>query len=294
MSEPVWYRLEMLVAGGNAEDTTGYLWDFGAGGVEVQDETTFMENGAMAPVPEGKARLLAFFEGDDEGPITRSLREDVAGYGDIVSLERFDDRSWETAWKDWFKPLLMSPRIVVGPPWEELVIPENGVEVIIEPGMAFGTGTHETTQLCAVEVDRLLVERPNASVFDIGCGSAILAIAAAKLGASSVAGMDNDPVAIDVARVNLEVNATPDIELDTRPLNEWGTFDIVIANILAPTLIELRQDLLKRINPGGVLVLSGVTTAQVEEFLPNFDREPLQHIHTTTRGDWACMVLRIV
>ena len=253
-----------------------------------------MENGAMAPVPDGKARLVAFFEGDDHGPASSTLREDVSSYGAVVSLERFDDRSWETAWKDWFKPLLMSPRIIVGPPWEDLKIPENGVEVIIEPGMAFGTGTHETTQLCAAEVDRLLVERPNSSVFDIGCGSAILAIAAAKLGASVVAGMDNDPVAIDVARVNLEVNSTPDIELDTRPLNEWGTFDIVIANILAPTLIELREDLLKRINPNGVLVLSGVTTGQVEEFLPNFNRSPLQHIHTTTRGDWACMVLRIV
>ncbi len=294
MSEPVWYRLEILVDGTTAEDVTGYLWDFGAGGVEVQDETTFMEKGAMAPVPDGKARLVAFFEGDDDGPATPSLRDDVASYGDIVSLERFDDRSWETAWKDWFKPLLMSPRIVVGPPWETLVIPEGGVEVIIEPGMAFGTGTHETTQLCSVEVDRLLLERPKASVFDIGCGSAILAIAAAKLGASPVAGMDNDPVAIDVARVNLTVNSTPDIELDTRPLNEWGTFDIVIANILAPTLIELREDLLARINPNGFLVLSGVTTAQVEGFLPNFDRAPLQHIHTTTRGDWACMVLRIV
>lgn len=292
MTEPVWYRLEMLVITPRAEDYANELWDLGAGGVETQDDSTFMEGGGIPPVPEGKSRLVAFFEGDDNGPQTPNLRETVAQFGELVSLERFDDRTWETAWKDYFKPLRMSERIVVGPPWETLEIPEGGASVVIEPGMAFGTGTHETTQLCSVEVDALLAEHPGMSVFDVGCGSAILAIAAAKLGASQVAAMDNDPVAIDVARVNLEVNQTPDIELGTRELNTWGTFDIVIANILAPTLIELHDDLLARVNPDGYLVLSGVTAQQVEGFLPNFDREPLHHLRTTTRGDWACMVLK--
>ncbi|MEZ4462020.1 MAG: 50S ribosomal protein L11 methyltransferase [bacterium] len=292
MTEPVWYRLELMVDADTAEDASGVLWDLGAGGVEVQDETTFMEGNKIPPVPEGRARLVGFFEGDDEGPATANLGHAAAALGDVVSLERFDDRSWETAWKDWFKPLRMSDRIVVGPPWETLEVPEGGVSVIIEPGMAFGTGTHETTQLCSIEVDRLLVERPGASVFDVGCGSAILAIAAAKLGANPVAGMDNDPVAIDVAKTNLEVNATPHVQLGTDSLDTWGQFDIVVANILAPILIELREQLLARIKPGGVLVLSGVTTSQVADFLPHFDQAPLTHAHSTSRGDWACMVLR--
>lgn len=292
MTEPVWYRLELLVHAPRAEDLANDLWDLGAGGVEVQDDSTFMEGGAIPPVPDGKSRLVAFFEGTDDGPSAPNLRADVGALGDVVSLERFDDRTWETAWKDYFKPLQMSPRIVVGPPWETLEVPEGGAAVVIEPGLAFGTGTHETTQLCSVEVDRLLLEQPGQSVFDVGCGSAILAIAAAKLGASRVAGMDNDPVAIDVARVNLEVNGTPDVELGTADLDAWGQFDIVVANILAPTLIELHDSLLARVPGGGHLVLSGVTTAQVEGFLPHFDREPLTHLHTTTRGEWACMVLR--
>lgn len=292
MTEPIWYRLELMVGSENAEDHSGVLWDLGAGGVEVQDNSTFMEGDKIPPVPEGKARLIAFFEGSDAGPETSGLRARATELGDVISLERYDDRSWETAWKDWFKPLTMSRRIVVGPPWETLEPAPDGVVVIIEPGMAFGTGTHETTQLCAVEIDRLLEASTDISFFDVGCGSAILSIAAAKLGARRICGMDNDPVAIDVARVNLEVNATPEVELDTRELDQWGTFDVVVANILAPTLVELHDQLLARLNPGGVLVLSGVTTSQVEDFLPHFAKDPLTHLHTNTRGEWACMVLK--
>lgn len=292
MSESTWWRLECLCDEDFAEMGTELLWEAGAQGVEIQDRTTYMEDtdspGAvpvnmMAPVPDGRSRLIAFFEFNDESPQTfQSPSENL----EVISFDRYDDRSWETRWKDWFKAVQISPRLSVGPPWEESPNP-NTVHILIEPGMAFGTGTHDTTKLCAQAIDETLgawSEAPD--VLDVGCGSAILAIMAKKLGASRVIGIDNDPVAVEVAQDNLVLNHTPDIELSTKTLNELGEFELVIANILAPVLVELKDELIARVKVGGTLVMSGITTQQRDAHEATFNHAPLAHIDTKVSGDW--------
>src|SRR5699024_1151004 len=147
---------------------------------------------------------------------------------------------------------------------EEFKAPAGGTKLVIEPGMAFGTGTHETTQLCAAKLDRLLADAPEdqppPSVLDVGCGSAILSMLAARLGAQPVVGIDVDPVAVEVARQNLACNElTEQVDLSTRPLAKIARhYDLVVANILTHILLELRDDLLQRVRPGGTLLLSGI------------------------------------
>ncbi len=298
MSDAVWFRLETLVPEKDAEDLADHLWNIGAQGVEIQDRTTYMEStdapsrtpeNLIPPVPEGKTRLIAFFDSEDDTPpeILQSLEA-----FDVVSFDRYDDRSWETKWMDWFVPTQISERVSVGPPWTE-VNPEAGnIHVIIQPGMAFGTGTHETTQLCAQAIDEVLQESPGASLLDVGCGSAILAIIGRMLGATDVEGMDNDPIAIKVAVENLETNHVEDIRLSTDTLTDYDrSFDIVVANILAPVLVELRDQLITRVQPGGHLICSGVTTTQREAHEAVFrDSQELEHEKTAVKGDWICSV----
>src|SRR5690554_55974 len=246
-AESIWYRLELLV--NDAEPATTMLWDCGALGVEVQDTETFMEGDPMAPLPDGKTRLIAFFEHpadatefEDDKRAIQALTSSKSE-PEIVSYALYTDKSWETAWMDFFKPLALSKRVMVGPPWETFEAPAGGTRLVIEPGMAFGTGTHETTQLCAQILDDLLAARPAdappASLFDVGCGSGILAMAARRLGAYPVLGIDNDAVAVGVANDNLVVNALQDdMALTTTPLEDvTELYDIVVANILPHVLL---------------------------------------------------------
>ncbi|MBA2663831.1 MAG: 50S ribosomal protein L11 methyltransferase [Bradymonadaceae bacterium] len=294
-AEPQWYRLELLT--NSAEPAAALLWSGGAQGVEIQDLETFMEGGTMAPVPDGKTRLIAFFEhNEDSVPAddTRAL-ETLATAGvepELVSYAAFTDRSWETAWMDFFKPLALSRRVIVGPPWESFEAPVGGQRLVIEPGMAFGTGTHETTQLCAQILDDLLDGDQELSVIDVGCGSAILAMAAARLGAHPVVGVDNDPTAVEVALANLVVNDLQDrIVLSTTPIEEVeGVFDIVVANILPHVLLELREALIAHVAPeAGTLILSGITEDKADEVIAGFVQPGWRLVQRRQAAEWVAL-----
>jgi ribosomal protein L11 methyltransferase len=300
-----WYRLELLVEADRAEDAASMLWELDAAGVEVQDRETYTDDGLIPPVPEGTCRLVAFFQrpSPDEGASEAAIveREVVASLSDadidpsFVSCALYTDTSWKTAWKAYFKPTLMSPRAIVGPPWEEFEAPEGGTKIVIEPGMAFGTGTHETTQLCSEKIDRLLAESETPpSVLDVGCGSAILSMIARRLGAETVVGIDVDETAVEVARENLRVNnLDQEIDLSTTAVGEVeGTFDIVVANILTHILLHLREDLFARVAPGGILLLSGITDEQVDEIREAFVGDGFAEVSLDQKGDWVCFELR--
>ena len=280
---PSWsLTLENDVA--EAEERAAELFELGASGVEVRDGEGMPMPGAPLP-PPGRALLVAWFDGRAAAEAARTARGGV--------LAEIPDEDWSEGWKKDLRPLDVG-RVRVRPSWIDAPAPAGAVEVVLDPGMAFGTGSHPTTSLCLAALSDLLAEKPGASVLDVGTGSGLLAIAARKLGAGRVAANDNDPVAVEVARENAARNGAA-IELTVAPVDAVaGSFDLVVANILANVLVALAPALAAKLAPGGVLLLSGILGPQEEEvrrahvdagLVPLPDRERRD-------GEWSLLALR--
>jgi ribosomal protein L11 methyltransferase len=241
-----------------ADDVAALLVEAGARGAEVQDGSILAMPGVPAIAP-GRARVVAFF--DDPGAAAAAARE--LGLAPVC-VAAVPGRDWGEEWKRGLAPLRVG-RVFVRPSWIAAAPPPGMVEVVLDPGMAFGTGTHPTTSLCLRALDELLRECPSAEVLDVGTGSGLLAIAARKLGARRVAATENDPVALEVAAENARRNGV-ELELLLAPPDAVsGAFPIVVANILANTLVELAASLAGRLAAPGTLLLSGILAGQEEE-----------------------------
>ena len=277
-----WWEVEISAPASLADDVAALAIDAGADGAEVQ--------------PLGQsARVVLSFEGARlESEVTSIARAALTGLGltgDASARERADT-DWSERWKDHFRPLRLGDRLWVVPSWHELAAPDDAVVIRLDPGMAFGTGQHATTALCAAWLERRLVDGPGASVLDVGCGSGILAIAARKLGAGRVVAIDNDPIAVEVARENAADNHV-DIETSEVMLADvHGTFDVVVANILSDVLCELAPELTRHTRAGGALVLSGILEeqrAEVEASLRAAAGARLRALARRRRGIWLAL-----
>ena len=201
---------------------------------------------------------------------------------------------WATSWKEHFHVIRVAQNFVIKPSWRDYLPTTNDVVIEIDPGLAFGSGLHPTTQLCLKMLETLpLVQK---SVFDVGTGSAILSLAALKLGAASVRAVDIDEVALEAARENFERNGYP---IDTAPVTiavgsakshgdrEW---DIVIANILAHILTDIMDELSQAVAPEGCLILSGIIADQETDMLNTLADYNLQIIERHIEGDWVAFI----
>lgn len=232
------------------------------------------------PKPPARVRLQAWFDAPDEAALARQVRE--AAPGAAVWFEAVVERDWEEEWRRGFAPLVISDRLVVAPPWDA---PPGAV--VIEPGQGFGTGQHETTRQALAALDSL-VEPHVRSALDVGAGSGILALAAAHLGLE-VYGIDNDPVAVVDARGNAERNKVA-ARFDTTPLAEVpGSYDIVLANLFAETLIELAPALIAR--TGSALVLAGILADREAGVRHVFDAQ-MGAPDRRVDGEWVCLTYR--
>ena len=211
--------------------------------------------------------------------------------GDIeIATSEHDDSEWKDNWKEYFKPAKVGETIVVKPTWEEYE-PKPGEKVIeIDPGMAFGTGTHETTSLCIKLMEKYT--KAGSKVLDVGCGSGILSIAGALLGASEVLGVEIDPVAVDVAKENIELNHVGDVaEARYGDLTKGIDFkaDIIVANLMADLVMMLSEDVAKHLLPGGIYISSGILVEKEEQVAEKIRELGFEIIEIKEDGMWCAI-----
>lgn len=207
-----------------------------------------------------------------------------------ITVTTEDLSDWKESWRQWFEPFEIVPYIMIAPTWKsEGINPDKAI--IMDPKMAFGTGLHGTTKLCAEEIYSLSKTSLGKSLIDVGSGSGILAMLASKLNLAPVCAVENDPDALSVARENFIFNKTPNISsfLDTTEVNE--TFDIVVANILLHTVIELKDELLRLATPHATFILSGITNDQEDELIKNFS-DVGEVINKTRNGEWSAIQIK--
>jgi len=200
------------------------------------------------------------------------------------------DQDWNESWKKGFVPIDVGERFTILPPWKEEKI--GRINLIIDPAMAFGTGHHETTRSCLVLMEKYAAQGGKESFLDVGTGTGILAIAAAKLGYARVIGVDTDVLAVDAARKNAELNHTEGIEIREGSIaNLNGTYDLIAANIISGVLILLAPALALHVKPAGIVVLSGILFGQEEEVIDAMNMADLKLLEQYQDGKWISLAV---
>lgn len=222
--------------------------------------------------------------------------EDRIDYGKLECIQKpVDDADWKDNWKEYFKPTKVTERIVIKPTWEEYTSTADEVVIEIDPGMAFGTGTHPTTSLCIKLLERF-IEPEEDMILDVGCGSGILAIAAALLGAKGVLAVDIDPIAVTVSKENVELNHLSAkvrvIEGDlTKGLKERA--DIVVANLMADLVMILSKDVPAHLKGKNIYISSGILIEKQEQVVAAIEECGFHILEILEEGEWCAIAAQI-
>lgn len=303
----------------DAEDIiSSALADLGIEGVQIEDrkplteeekEQMFVDIPQELPPDDGIAYLSFYLDSDsDYGKKLDEVREELdslRAFCDIgegsIEVSETEDVDWQNNWKQYFKQFYVDD-ILVTPSWEEVRPEDRGRMVLrIDPGTAFGTGMHETTQLCIRALKKYL--KPGDEVLDAGTGSGILSIAALKLGAAHAVGTDLDPCTVDAVAENKAANEIPDDDFrlyignliddeKTREAVGFDRYDIVTANILAEILVKMAPAIASAMKPGSISILSGILDGQQDKVTDACEKAGLEVIETGHQGEWVSVIAR--
>jgi ribosomal protein L11 methyltransferase len=300
-----WVEISCRVPAELADIVAEYLTDLSGNGVCV--ENLNVDAFSHSEIPESTTTTVrSYFPTTDDSAarlaeIGTFLKELSGRQPGLVlpepELSSVSTEDWSTSWKVNFKPLRVGNRLLIVPSWEEVQPRPGDIVLHLDPGMAFGTGGHETTRLCLELLEQIMDGMPlllSPSVLDLGTGSGILAMAAVQLGAGRVCAVDIDPQAVEVARENLAINGLAEqVECSTTPLESLtGSFDVILANILAEELVRLAPALAERLAPGGSLVLSGILAEKEGLVRTGFDAQPMKYLATLQAGEWVALHYR--
>ena len=293
-----WIKVTATVPTSVAEEAAGLLAAVAESGVEY---------GYTAANQNAPQESLSVYLNDDaataekEAAIARLLAELAKAHpaAGPISLHRelITEQDWNATWKDFFKPFPITPTLTIKPSWEAYTSRPEEQVIEMDPGMAFGTGHHASTQLALQLLEPIFqVQRSRAPSFlDVGCGTAILAMAAALWGAGTVVAIDNDPDAVFIAKENIKTNhlqtriAASDTPLAALP----GTFDVVVANITSDVLALLAPELVRHLTPGGDLVLAGILRGEQEETIRAlYQKHGLTQLASPYREEWVAFHFR--
>jgi ribosomal protein L11 methyltransferase len=275
---PRYPTLHVEVPPDDVDEASAALFALGASGVEERDRTTLEKS------PGDAVLLVAHFASDDEARIAGGTLAWPSRIEHVIGDE------WKHRWREFFKPSRLGERIVVRPPWEEVETRPGDVVVTIDPGQAFGTGTHETTRLVLAELDRIVTGGER--VLDIGCGSGILSIAAVLLGAAQADGVDVERESIDATHENAKRNGVERrVKASLTPLARVkGTFSLVLANVESRVLVPFAKEITARVAPGGTLILSGLLADEEATMLAAY--AGFENASITREHDWIAITLR--
>lgn len=277
-----WLSVTVDVPEAESEWIQTVLTEAGAAGLEVRDGSSPQLPDVRSP-KKGDAIIVAFY--DDQAnadEAVAAVKEHVPQAAIVV--EPVIEKDWSVAWRERIKSVTVG-RLWVGPPWEKPNAPSDKVCLFIEPKMAFGTGDHPTTSLCLAAVDEFMKTNPGCSVLDVGTGTGVLAFAAKKLGSGLTVAVDNDPVSVELAKECAEENGLTGIELSEKTLEQIpGTFDLVLANILANTLIALAPLIAPKVKHR--LVMAGVLVPQADEVRAAYVAQGLVSVGEVIEGEW--------
>ena len=292
-----WIEISLKVDGESAEAVAEILERFGHQGVALEQDGIPPDTWDEDQVPPPQSLTLrAYLPADDRLEAKKAQLETALGRMRLMYpmptpvYRSIQAEDWAEAWKAHYEPLRVGKRLLIRPLWIDMPLAPGDIEIALDPGMAFGTGSHPTTQLCLRALECLL--QPGQSVLDLGSGSGILSIAAAKLGAGQVLALDTDPIAVESTRDNAQANGVGQQVLAERGshdclLTSARRFDLVVVNILARIIVEMAKGRLgELVRPGGLAIFSGIIDTQVDEVEAALRSTGLQPYARRRMGDW--------
>ena len=302
-----------------AEDiVSSILSDLGIEGVEIEDKVplTQKEKEQMfvdilpETIPDDGTAFINFYleEGEDKDAVLAKVLEELAGMREFVDSgpctieeSQTEDVDWVNNWKQYFHQFYVDDILII-PSWEQVKPEDEGKMIIhIDPGTAFGTGMHETTQLCIRQIKKYVTDTTR--ILDVGCGSGILGMLALKFGAAYAVGTDLDPCAIDATHENMKENGVPKEQyevmigniIDDKAIQDqvgYACYDIVAANILADVLVMLTPVIVSQLKPGGIYITSGIIDDKEEVVKQAVADAGLELLDVTYQGEWVCVTAR--
>lgn len=299
-----WLKIEITAPGELMDALGNFLTETGAQGVFQETlEPRSAEDFPESPTCE---TIKAYFPQDARSE-TRiaAIRKYLDSLSEIfpdlpvpvLKTETISDPDWGEQWKKYFKPVRICNNIIVKPTWERYTPSSRDIIIEIDPGMAFGTGQHESTRMCMEALEDIIMKDRTIRgwrVLDVGCGTGILGITAARLGAQDVICLDIDKKATEIAGENAAINLVSDrlqiINKDALAINE--TRNMIIANLTSNLLLKLRRHFTQLLEPEGYMIISGIIEQDAGEIEENFSAAPLTQYRVLKEKEWVCYVLR--
>lgn len=298
-----WKQVSISTTDEGADVVSSIMIDAGATGAEIEGGALPELVGDEVPgdvTPPQGVVVKAYFGEDGFEATYEYIRERLetlqasgADAGELeITVNTVADTDWNENFKKHFKTFRAAGRVVIKPTWEEYTKQADDIVIEMDPGMAFGSGVHETTRMCLELLQKHM--KPSASVLDVGCGSGILGIAACKLGADEVLALDYDGVSVEVARQNAQCNGAP-LEVrrsDLLQAAEHKAYDIILANIIADIILRLNEDVKDYLASEGVYIISGIIVDRLDEVMQSLKAHGLSPVETLQMGDWRAIAVR--
>lgn len=308
-----WLKVSVFTQKEAEEIISAVLMEAGAHGVSIEGDNEacakgglpwdYLSDEVLRKVP---FCVAAFFPCDgNEGAFVEEIRHRLGNVREMelgvplgtleVKTDIVREQDWENAWKAYFKPVKISDFFVIKPTWETYEAKKDEIVIEIDPGMAFGTGNHETTRMCVHLLEEYM--EPDMTVIDAGCGSGILSIAAAKLGAKNVYALDLDPVAVKVTNENAALNACESVVSAQKSdllseVPEQEKADIIVANIIADVVISLNSIAKRYLKVGGMYICSGIIDSRLDDVRKSIEQEGYKVIQILQDGEWRALACK--